>query len=611
MPCFFPSIDFDAQLEVMKQWSKHVDGSYLYYWIGLHSGEPTHWQDLAVYDRLTQIVNCKAEAMGAEIVGWSPADALQLYFLAHKAWDVDFDVGAAQAEYFDESFGPAAGTMKKYCRLVQRIHRDPQSRDVYGQYHQHAIERANSLLNEASHAVAGLEPAYRHRIDRASVFFKANSDLFRCRALTTAYCETREEADRERAAQAIANALALIDSVKSRNILWTDRFNGAPYYLYPYMQSVVTGPPKTRFKSRGEFTYQYSGELIFALYQDLRGALTLADAVEAENVIAGKKSSLVKPNSIGELVYEFLSPPNTVFDRVNLRPCPYLALTRPETDVLQHGKKNEELASTGLAGFSVEISTDGGHQWNLLTDKTSESDNPFDITEMVKGKDAFAIRYRGENQSDQPQPFVDLPKLTGLIADGTASTPSARFWKRWDEGPLQMPAPGFKPDLAENTPIPLPKTFQLSDVDLELAYLYWSGYHQATDFYDGKGVGDDSCIRIWENEGPGWSGVAGIPVEPGAKYKLTFYIQVTRGKAQVSAITGDRLLLPQEPGWDEIAVTEPQTFEPGESFQRSELEITIPKTLKPDQSQLKIVFVHKGTGAEFFVDDIILQRIAP
>ena len=59
-----------------------------------------------------------------------------------------------------------------------------------------------------------------------------------------------------------------------------------------------------------------------------------------------------------------------------------------------------------------------------------------------------------------------------------------------------------------------------------------------------------------------------------------------------------------------IHLSKTLTFEPTEDFQKAELFINIPQAeIDLDSSTFNVYFMHKGEGAEFFIDDVILQKL--
>jgi len=569
MPCFFPQVHFDEQLPVIRKWTQFVDSIYLYYWIGMHAGEPVDWLDTSTYDNFATVIGLKTAVFYPEIVDWSPAGALQLYLMAHKAWDARFDVPRAQARYFKHAFGPAAATMRKYYLSLQKSFRQPHAKTEDGRFRPATIEKLNGLLNSATQAVAGLAPDYKRRTDQAGASFRVKADLAKCRALTNIYAATRNETDRIAAATAVEDAVAYLKTLRNDDVLWTDRFMGPPYLLYPRMRSVINDPPRTRFESPGPFKYYYD-----SMYE---GHVTLADAVEAGNVYAQTGNTYLQPNSTGELVYEFLAPENAVFQSCLVRPCP--------------------APPTALAQFSCEISTDAGATWTVLVDRPQKASEQIDISSFVKGKTSFLLRYRGRNSSERKQSFVDNPILEGTTVEATGPVKTITYWDGWTRPRPPIP-PAERPEPSAEPAATLPAKIDLFRYETDLGC--WAAYHQGLAYHTGKGHNDDSCLRMWENEGPGSSYIAAIPVQPGEKYTLSFYIHVTRGKAVVRT----------EADWKRLALSRPVTFEPTKTFRPGRVDIEIPnQPIDAEKQACTISFVHEGAGAEFFVDDVVLRRI--
>ena len=428
----------------------------------------------------------------------------------------------------------------------------------------------NNIFDNARAAVKGLSPAYRSNIDRAAIAFKAAADFGNCRALTAKYAETRNETDRVKAVQAVEPAIAFLKAVKNQDVIWVDAsYLGGAYRQYDYMHSIVTEPPRTRFTRTGAFEYHYD-----TMYG---GSLTLADTVQAKNVSATVGGTVVKPHSDGELIYEFLAPDDGIFDHVEVIPSS---------------------SDSGLSKFSLEVSTDMGNMWKLLTDKPADGAKPIDISSQTQGKNSFLLRYRGTNNGDSAVHFVGIPTVKGKIVDAPVPTRLIRYWDGWDKKKAEVALTAGDVKIEGIGKVELPKEVVLFESEPDLSY--WSGWHQYKEYYVGKGAGDNSCLRMWEEEGPGSSNILMIPTEAGARYKLNFYIHANKGQVVVYA----------EANWNAIHLSKTLTFESTEDFQKAELDIEIPKTgIDPERSTFTVYFTHKGKGAEFFIDDVILQKL--
>ena len=491
------------------------------------------------------------------------------------------------------SFGPVADVMRQYFIAHAQAVRSPKGKGFYGAYPPEVVEQLDDMLDKADALAGPLGADFRARIQREKITLKAFSNYSFCRALTARYAETRNETDRVKAAKAVNSAMALFKAIKDQDVIWVAEMLGGPYRHYYYMNSIVTDPPRTRFEEIGEFDYYYD-----SMYE---GPTTLADAVELKNVIARRYATHIRPGADGELVFEFLAPENAIFESVKTR-------------------LSAHSVPTNLATFSVELSVDAGKSWELLTDKQADTAKPMDLTSKIKGKESFVLRYRGKNDTEEYQKFVDCPKVSVVTIAAAEPVQKVRYWDKWDE--IKATVPSVALDLIK------PKlTDKLVLFEYEPDLGYWGGgYHQPQEYYVGKGVGDNSCVRMWENEGPGWSGIAGIPTEPGAKYLLTFHLQVQKGKVVIAtegnwkpgwpANVGELArtyrhmqVLALEEHWKRLPLSKRLEFEPSKEFKKVELEIEIPdKPIDPDNSSFTIVLAHKGDGSEFFVDDVVLYK---
>ncbi len=233
---------------------------------------------------------------------------------------------------------------------------------------------------------------------------------------------------------------------------------------------------------------------------------------------------------------------------------------------------------------------------------------PARITELVRDTASFLVRYRATNGTDRHLSFFTNPIVEGTTIHAALQAKRGRYWDGWDRPPHEREAAVIDFDLDAIPRAVVPDELVLFRDEADLAN--WGGYHQNQEYFTGKGADDDSCIRKFETEGPGSTWLAAIPAEPGDRFRLSFHIEVAAGDPLVCVVRGRPILFPGDRKYERFRVAREIRFEPQPGFRQIEMDIRIPdEPMSRDESVFNIIFQHKATGTEFFVDDVVLRRV--
>ena len=315
---------------------------------------------------------------------------MNFYLYARLCWDPSLDVDELVREYCDLAFGPAAGTMLRYYKLLETAIAGPtpyyggtgETVRVFGP---EVIDQARKLMDQAVVEVdeaesIGTDADLRTRIEWVAKAERVAGLHLGAQHAYIEYGRSRDPKLLEKMRANYEQELAILEHPDNEYIAEMPKARDEINQKLKVLQErLVYGP--------GRFSYSD--------YMAYNGGKSVLHAKSMEGFHIGTWGLELASKVKGRAVWRFAAEEGAEFSAAKLTGVNF---SYAEADVMKQKQDDAETYARNVNGISVRSST-GGDTFVTISRQANLSSAEFDITEQIAGAEWFEVCFTAANAS--------------------------------------------------------------------------------------------------------------------------------------------------------------------------------------------------------------------